>query len=85
MDEEDTSKSNEDNNKTDSEIENKSNQIRKKIVEAKVEKFSKKVKKGILYLSKIPKYMNIAMIREIFSTCGKVDKIYLQLAENGWS
>jgi len=85
MDEKDTSESNEDNYKTDCEMENESNQIQKAIVEAKVEKFGKKVKKGIFYLSTIPKYMNIAMIPVIFSTCGKVDKIYLQLTDNGWS
>jgi len=66
MDEENTSESNEDNHKTDCEMENESNQIQKKIVEIKVKKFSKKVKKGIFYLSTILKYMNIAMIREIF-------------------
>jgi len=66
-------------------VRNESNQIQKEIVEAKVEKFGIKVKKGIFCLSTIPKYMNIAIIREIFSTCGKVDKIYLQLADNGWS
>ncbi|XP_029170683.1 activator of basal transcription 1-like [Nylanderia fulva] len=42
----------------------------------------KKVKRGIIYLSTIPKYMNVAMIREIFSAYGKVDRVYLQLAEN---
>ncbi|CAK9802676.1 Activator of basal transcription 1 [Anthophora quadrimaculata] len=42
----------------------------------------KKRKPGIVYLSSIAKYMNIAKIREIFSVYGKVGKIYLQLAEN---
>ncbi|CAK9817523.1 Activator of basal transcription 1 [Anthophora plagiata] len=42
----------------------------------------KKRKPGIVYLSNIAKYMNIAKIREIFSVYGKVGKIYLQLAEN---
>jgi len=83
MDEKDTR--NEDDHETNCEMENESNQIQKEIVEAKVEKFGKKVKKGIFYLSTIPKYMNIATIREIFSTRGKVNKIYLQLADNGWS
>jgi len=53
MDEED-SESNEDNHKTDCEMENESNQIQEEIVEAKVEKFGKKVKKGIFCLSTIP-------------------------------
>ncbi|KAL6440131.1 hypothetical protein ACFW04_003027 [Cataglyphis niger] len=47
-----------------------------------VVKLNKKVKRGIIYLSTIPKYMNVTMIREIFSAYGKVDRVYLQLAEN---
>lgn len=43
----------------------------------------KKRKRGIIYLSSIPKYMNIAKIRELFSAYGKVGRIYLQLTENG--
>ncbi|XP_050445754.1 activator of basal transcription 1-like [Cataglyphis hispanica] len=43
---------------------------------------NKKVKRGIIYLSTIPKYMNVTMIREIFSAYGKVDRVYLQLAQN---
>ncbi|OAD52252.1 Activator of basal transcription 1 [Eufriesea mexicana] len=42
----------------------------------------KKRKRGIVYLSSIPKYMNITKIRELFSIYGKVGRIYLQLAEN---
>ncbi|XP_050600631.1 activator of basal transcription 1-like [Bombus affinis] len=42
----------------------------------------KKKKRGIVYLSNIPKYMNITKIRELFSIYGKVGRIYLQLAEN---
>lgn len=44
---------------------------------------TKKRKRGIIYLSKIPKYMNIAKIRELFSEYGKIGRIYLQLSENG--
>lgn len=43
---------------------------------------TKKRKRGIVYLSSIPKYMNIAKIRELFSVYGKIGRIYLQLAEN---
>lgn len=43
----------------------------------------KRKKPGIVYLSNIPKYMNITKIRELFSIYGKVGRIYLQLAENG--
>lgn len=35
-------------------------------------------KKGIVYLSTIPPYMNVAKIREIFSEFGDVGRIYLQ-------
>ncbi|XP_014607160.1 PREDICTED: activator of basal transcription 1 isoform X2 [Polistes canadensis] len=42
----------------------------------------KKKKSGIIYLSSIPKYMNIITVREMFSTYGKVGRVYLQLAEN---
>lgn len=44
---------------------------------------TKKRKRGIVYLSSIPKYMNIAKIRELFSIYGEVGRIYFQLAENG--
>ncbi|XP_076640628.1 activator of basal transcription 1 [Halictus rubicundus] len=39
-------------------------------------------KRGIVYLSSIPKYMNITKIRELFSVYGQVGRVYLQLAEN---
>lgn len=42
----------------------------------------KKKKSGIIYLSSIPKYMNIITVREMFSTYGKIGRVYLQLAEN---
>lgn len=35
-------------------------------------------KRGIIYLSTIPPYMNVAKIREIFSEVGDVGRIYLQ-------
>lgn len=35
-------------------------------------------KRGIIYLSTIPPYMNVAKIREIFSQFGEVGRIYLQ-------
>lgn len=35
-------------------------------------------KRGIVYLSTIPPYMNVAKIREIFSEFGEVGRIYLQ-------
>ncbi|KAF5270304.1 hypothetical protein FQA39_LY18875 [Lamprigera yunnana] len=36
-------------------------------------------KKGIIYLSTIPPYLNVSRIREIFSEYGTVGRIYLQL------
>ncbi|XP_060818870.1 activator of basal transcription 1-like [Bombus pascuorum] len=42
----------------------------------------KRKKRGIVYLSSIPKYMNITKIRELFSIYGKVGRIYCQLEEN---
>lgn len=35
-------------------------------------------KRGIIYLSTIPPYMNVAKIREIFSEFGEIGRIYLQ-------
>lgn len=35
-------------------------------------------KRGIIFLSTIPPYMNVAKIREIFSEFGDVGRIYLQ-------
>ena len=43
----------------------------------------KKKKRGIIYLSTIPKYMNVIKIRETFSVYGKVERVYLQLAATG--
>lgn len=43
---------------------------------------TKKKKRGIIYLSTIPKFMNVAKIRDIFSTYGEVGRIYLQLVDN---
>lgn len=39
----------------------------------------KKIKKrGIIYLSTIPPYMNVAKVREIFGQFGELGRIYLQ-------
>ncbi|XP_045524221.1 pre-rRNA-processing protein esf2-like [Pieris brassicae] len=42
------------------------------------DKLKKKRKRGIIYLSTIPPYMNVAKIREIFSEFGEIGRIYLQ-------
>ncbi|XP_028137237.2 activator of basal transcription 1 [Diabrotica virgifera virgifera] len=46
-----------------------------------IEKSKKKPKRGIIYLSTIPPYMNVAKIREFFSDFGQVGRIYLELAD----
>ncbi|XP_015119866.1 activator of basal transcription 1 [Diachasma alloeum] len=45
-------------------------------------KIEKKKKRGIVYLSNIPKYMNVTTVREIFSKYGEVGRVYLQLGSN---
>lgn len=43
----------------------------------------KQLKKGIIFLSSLPPYMNVSQIRELFNEYGKVGRVYLQLAEKG--
>lgn len=40
-------------------------------------------KRGIIYLSSIPPYMNVSRIREEFGKFGTVGRVYLQLADTG--
>lgn len=42
----------------------------------------KKKKRGIVYLSSIPKYMNVALIKDLFGEYGNVGRVYLQLSEH---
>lgn len=44
----------------------------------KVTNKKKTGKRGIIYLSTIPPYMNVTKVREIFSQFGEVGRIYLQ-------
>ncbi|KAF7287129.1 hypothetical protein GWI33_002505 [Rhynchophorus ferrugineus] len=46
----------------------------------KNEKIHKPSKRGIIYLSTIPPYMNVTTIRECFSQFGKLGRVYLQLS-----
>ncbi|EDW81956.1 uncharacterized protein Dwil_GK25388 [Drosophila willistoni] len=39
---------------------------------------AKKRKKGIIYISNIPKHMNVIRIREILGEMGKIGRVYLQ-------
>lgn len=40
-------------------------------------------KRGIIYLSTIPPYMNVTQIREYFGEYGTVGRVFLQLADTG--
>lgn len=42
-----------------------------------------KKKPGLIYLSSIPKFMNVTKVREIFSQYGELGRVYLQLADHG--
>ncbi|KAI4464432.1 activator of basal transcription 1 [Holotrichia oblita] len=44
-------------------------------------KQKKPPKRGIIYLSTIPPYMNVTKIKEVFSEFGVVDRVYLQLED----
>lgn len=41
-------------------------------------KKEKKLKQGIIYLSSIPKYMNVALVREYLSPYGSIGRLFLQ-------
>lgn len=43
-----------------------------------IEKTKKKRKKGIIYVSNIPKHMNVTRIREFLGEYGKIGRVYLQ-------
>lgn len=43
----------------------------------------KQPKRGIIYLSSLPPYMNVTKIREVFSEFGTLGRVYLQLADKG--
>lgn len=42
------------------------------------EKPPKKKKRGIIYISSIPKYMNVTILREMLSQHAKIGRIFLQ-------
>lgn len=45
------------------------------------EKKEKKKKRGIIYLSSIPKFMNVTILREMLSEYDKIGRVYLQPAK----
>lgn len=47
------------------------------------EKVKKQPKRGIIYLSTIPPYMNVSRIREYFTQFGTLGRVYLQLTDKG--
>lgn len=49
----------------------------------KTEKIHKPSKRGIIYLSTVPPYMNVTTIRENFNQFGKLGRVYLQLSNKG--
>lgn len=42
------------------------------------EKSAKKKKRGIIYISSIPKHMNVTILREMLSERAKIGRIFLQ-------
>lgn len=42
------------------------------------EKPPKKKKRGIIYISSIPKHMNVMILREMLSQYAKIDRVFLQ-------
>lgn len=61
----------------DEDVEKVGNQLESKIVIPNAA-IKKPRKKGILYISSIPRYMNVAIMREMFSKYGTVGRIFLQ-------
>lgn len=49
------------------------------------QKIKKEPKRGIIYLSTIPPYMNVTLIREYFGEFGTIGRVFLQLADTGKS
>lgn len=43
-----------------------------------LKKKQKKRKKGIIYISNIPKHMNVTILREMLGQHGKIGRVYLQ-------
>jgi ESF2/ABP1 family protein len=52
---------------------------------SKEQKIKKKVgKKGIIYISSIPKHMNVAICRELLESYGEINRIFLQPDKKGY-
>lgn len=69
---------NEDDNGSDDDDEDDEMDLANFKVNAKTDKTQKKRKKGIIYISNIPKHMNVTRLREILGECGKIGRVYLQ-------
>lgn len=63
----------EDNEKSDDTTSNKTNEEPEVL-----EKKQKKRKPGIIYISSIPKHMNVTLIREYLSPFGDIGRVFLQ-------
>lgn len=46
-------------------------------------KQKKQGKKGIIYISSIPKHMNVSICRELLESYGEIDRIFLQPDQKG--
>ncbi|KAL0117748.1 hypothetical protein PUN28_008861 [Cardiocondyla obscurior] len=82
MSEKSASESNEDHDTINCNVKNEFTQNEESTTDIEVTKCNKKAKRGIIYLSTIPRYMNIVMIREMLSAYGKLGRVYLQPADN---
>ncbi|XP_046427544.1 activator of basal transcription 1-like [Neodiprion fabricii] len=57
---------------------NDENSVTSEVKHESISKPRRKKKRGIIYLSTIPKFMNVTKVREIFSEYGEIGRVYLQ-------
>ena len=55
-----------------------SSNSKNKIIKPRPKKEQKTRKRGIIYISSIPKHMNVTLCRELFEEFGDVGRIFLQ-------
>jgi RNA recognition motif-containing protein len=66
---------------SEDEIQDSDNSMKPESSNKKIVKLPKKKKQGIIYVSSLPKNLNVAMIREMFEKYGEVKRIFLQPKE----
>uniref|UniRef100_A0A1A9W355 Activator of basal transcription 1 n=1 Tax=Glossina brevipalpis TaxID=37001 RepID=A0A1A9W355_9MUSC len=64
---------------TDADALSDNNGLDREIINEESLKSKKKRKKGIIYVSNLPKHMNVTRIREFLGAYGKIGRVYLQL------